>query len=203
MTIYQIDMSNEWDQYAQSWDDDPAARAYAAAAFSSLAEPLQASALPLDGAHVLDFGCGTGLLAEHLVAAGATIDAVDTSRAMLDVLDAKIDQHDWTTVRTSTDLPDEVTRFDLVVCSSVCSFLDDYPSTVDELVSRLIPGGLFVQWDWERTGDDEHGLTRDQIRRTLTAAGLADTDVNTGFTVEVNGQTMSPLMGLGRRPLDE
>ena len=203
MAIYQVDMSNEWDEYAQTWDDDPAARAYAAAASSSLGELLQASALPLAGASILDFGCGTGLLTEQLVTAGATIDAVDTSEVMLEALDAKIAQHGWTTVRTSTDLPDEVARYDLVVCSSVCSFLDDYPSTVGHLVSRLAPAGLFVQWDWERSGDDEHGLTRDQIRHALNTAGLSAIDVHTGFTIEVNGQTMSPLMGHGQRPRHE
>ena len=122
---------------------------------------------------------------------------------MLDALDVKINQYDWTTVHTSTDLPNGGRAFALVVCSSVCSFLDDYPSTVEVLVSRLAPGGLFVQWDWEPTGDDEHGLARHQIRHTLTATGLAAIAVHTGFTIEVNGQAMSPLMGHGRRPHHE
>jgi len=200
VATYQLDVSNEWDQYAQSWDDDPGARAYATAAFGSLVELARTSATTLDGAHVLDFGCGTGLLTEHLVAAGANIDAVDTSRAMLDTLDAKIDQHGWTTVRTATELPGESSRFDLVVCSSVCSFLDDYLATVETLVSRLNPGGLFVQWDWEQTDDDEHGLTRNRIRDALTDAGLADIDVRTAFTVEVGDQNMAPLVGHGRWP---
>ena len=190
-------MENEWDQYAQGWDDDPATRAYAAAAFGSLTELLQASSRSLQGASVLDFGCGTGLLTEHLVAGGATVDAVDSSNAMLDALAAKIDRHDWTTVRTSTRLP-EPSRFDLVVCSSVCAFLDDYSATAADLVSRLAPGGLFVQWDWERTGSDDHGLTRAQIHDALTCAGLTDVDVRTGFAIEVNGQAMAPLVGYGR-----
>lgn len=191
-------MGNEWDEYAGSWDDDPAARAYAAAAFGSLSELLGASAL--QEATVLDFGCGTGLLTEYLVTGGATIEAVDTSNAMLDVLDAKIDRYGWSAVHTSSDPPEVVDGFDLVVCSSVCSFLADYPSAVGELASRLAPGGLFVQWDWERSGDDGHGLTPDQIRAALTAAGLTAIDVRPGFAIEVNDQIMSPLMGHGRRP---
>jgi 2-polyprenyl-3-methyl-5-hydroxy-6-metoxy-1,4-benzoquinol methylase len=190
-------MDNEWDQYAQGWDDDPATRAYAAAAFGSLTELLQTSSRSLQGASVLDFGCGTGLLTEHLVASGATVEAVDSSIAMLDALTIKIDQGGWTTVRTSTQLPGP-SRFDLVVCSSVCAFLDDYPATAADLVSRLGADGLFVQWDWERTDNDDHGLTRTQIHKALTCAGLTDVDVRTGFTIEVNGQAMAPLMGYGR-----
>lgn len=193
-------MSDEWDQYAPTWDGDPLARAYATAAFASLDELVDAMGSTLEGADILDFGCGTGLLTEHLVATGGTIDAVDTSSGMLDVLDAKIERHGWTTVRTGTALPDGAGRFDLVVCSSVCAFLDDYPTAVADLVSRLRPGGLFVQWDWERTADDDPGLSRDQIRRTLTTAGLTDVDVRTAFTIDVDGHTLAPLMGRGRRP---
>jgi SAM-dependent methyltransferase len=119
------------------------------------------------------------------------------------MLAAKIDRHGWTSVRTGTELPDEAAQFDLVVCSSVCAFLDDYRSTVTELVSRLAPGGLLVQWDWERTGDEEHGLTRDEIRDTLGGAGLVDVEVGVGFTIEIEGQAMSPIMGHGRRPHTE
>jgi hypothetical protein len=73
-------------------------------------------------------------------------------------------------------------------------------------VARLKPGCLFVQWDWEQTDDDDHGLTRTQVREALTGAGLADVGVRTGFTIEVNGQAMSPLVGYGRaapRPAPE
>lgn len=193
-------MGNEWDEYAKGWDDDPMARAYAAAAFSSLVELLPASDTTLERARVLDFGCGTGLLTEHLVAAGATVEAVDTSQAMLEALDAKILKHAWTTVRTYTDLPHDVAGFDLVVCSSVCSFLDDYPGTVAQLAAHLRPGGLFVQWDWERVDDDPHGLSRDEIVDALTRAGLGRVSVTPAFAERVGDVVMQPLIGWGQRP---
>ncbi|RLE24984.1 MAG: hypothetical protein DRJ50_03810, partial [Actinobacteria bacterium] len=112
--------------------------------------------IALAGARTVDFGCGTGLLTEQLVSAGAAVEAVDTSTEMLAVLDSKVAQHSWTTVGTGTEVPTTKQVFDLIVCSSVCSFLDDYPGTVADLVALLRPGGLFVQWDWERTGDDPH-----------------------------------------------
>lgn len=192
---------SEWDDYADGWDDDVAARAYAAAAFESLQAMAARHELPLDGAAVCDFGCGTGLLTERLVDVCGPVDAVDSSSAMLEVLDAKIERRGWTTVRTMSELPASPARYDLVVCSSVCGFLADYPGAVAEIVSLLRPGGLFVQWDWEAdtTAAEPHGLTRAAIAEALAGAGLTSVTVDVGFRAEVGGETMAPLMGAGRR----
>lgn len=197
---YCVDVGNEWRAHASGWDHDPAARAYATAAFESLEHLLHGEAVTLEGATVLDFGCGTGLLTEPLADAGATVHAVDTSTAMLDVLRSK--QHLFASGRVIADshLRASTQVFRVVACSSVCAFLDDYPATVADLVARLEPGGLFVQWDWERTPGDQHGLTRDQIATALHAAGLTHVEVSVGFDIESDGQRMAPLMGRGRRP---
>lgn len=192
-------MTNEWDQYADGWDDDPGARAYAAAAFESLVTVVEDAGPPLQGSAVLDFGCGTGLLTERLVGAGARVTAVDTSTSMLEVLNAKISRTGWTAVQTATSVPDRPPTFDLIVCSSVCAFLEDYGATAAGLAGRLQPGGLFVQWDWERVGDEDHGLTRQEIQQTLSGAGLHQVTVATAFSVDFGGQAMAPLIGYGRR----
>lgn len=191
---------SEWDDYADGWDRDEGARAYAGGAFSSLGEALAGRGLRLTGATVIDFGCGTGLLTERLVAAGASVRAVDSSAAMLAVLDEKITARGWTNVETSPVIPTGPGTHDLIVCSSVCSFLDDYPGTVAQLVALLRPGGLFVQWDWERDGEDGHGLTRTEVTDALAGAGLVDVLVDVGFVVSFGEETMSPLMGLGQKP---
>lgn len=192
--------SDSWDAYAEGWDQDEAARAYAEAAFGSLVTVLAEADASIDGANVLDFGCGTGLLTERLVAAGASVHAVDTSAAMLAVLHDKMTDNGWTQVTTSADLTTVPGGRDLIVCSSVCAFLDDYPAAVADLVDLLAPGGLFVQWDWERAGDDEHGLSRPEILAALDRAGLDRVVVDTAFTASVGDATMAPLIGHGRRP---
>lgn len=212
---------NEWDEHAAGWDTDEAARTYAAEVAASLGRTLDSFApLPgttalgntalgntalgdtdLAGTRVIDFGCGTGLLTEHLVAGGADVVAIDTSPAMLAVLDQKIADRGWTSVRTAVDISGMTGGFDLVVCSSVCSFLDDYPEMVERLVDLLGPGGAFAQWDWERMGgSDGEGLTRNEISEALHGAGLTDVGVDTAFTVSMFGETMRPLIGRGRRP---
>ena len=191
----------DWDQHATTWDQDEAARAYAQAAFGSLSAVMAASGHSLEGARVCDFGCGTGLLTERLADNSERVDAVDTSRAMLDVLRSKIERHGWRNVWPASELTSVLANQDLVVCSSVCAFLDDYPGTVGQLVARLRPGGLFVQWDWKRDDHDpeSHGLSRDEIRAVLTGAGLSSVSVDTAFDLSVDGQTMKPLIGFGQR----
>ena len=199
---------SEWDEYAADWDDDPAVVAYASAAFESLNALIDGTGVSLDGAAVCDFGCGTGRLTERLAAVAGRIDAVDTSAAMCDVLRSKAARAGWDHVRVFEELPEpgspegDRARYDLIVCSSVLSFVDDYPVTVAMLGYRLVDGGLFVQWDWELDPADEqpHGFSRDEIALTLREAGLTDVRVERAFEIDVGGSTMRPLRGSGRRP---
>jgi hypothetical protein len=91
--------------------------------------------------------------------------------------------------------------FDIVVCSSVCAFLDDYASSVAILARLLRRGGLFVQWDWELDPDDDEpfGLTREAIREVLTGVGLDLLSLETGFTIGNGADAMSPLMAVAQR----
>jgi predicted TPR repeat methyltransferase len=200
----EIGDGDSWDDAAHGWDDDPAVIAYAAAAHRSLVAVLDARGHGIEAARVLDFGCGTGLLTERLVTDGAaSVAAVDTSEAMLAVLDAKVAAHGWGNVDTADGISSSGTHYDLVVASSVCSFLDDYPGTVADLASLLAAGGTFVQWDWELDPDDAdgHGLSRTQIRDALEAAGLVDIHVDTAFRVAIDGAEMTPIVGIGSKPV--
>jgi len=90
---FRLDVRTDaWDEVAAEWDDGPAARAYAEAAFDSLLAALADRGATLAGSRVCDFGCGTGLLTEKLVDAVKSVDAVDTSSAMLEVLGAKVEK---------------------------------------------------------------------------------------------------------------
>lgn len=193
--------TDPWDEYAEGWDDDAAARAYAAGVHESLLDALSSRGLSVTEATVCDFGCGTGLLAERLADRAQSIDAVDTSPAMLARLTTKLAERGLTNVQPSKNLPASVGSHDLVVCSSVLGFVDDYPGTVVRLARLLRPTGLFVQWDWERDGDDPeaHGLSRAEIEGGLVAAGLTSVEVDTAFEIPVGDETMRPLMGVAQK----
>ncbi len=192
-----------WAEAAGTWDEDPGVRTYADAAWASLV-----AAVPLPPhIRVLDFGCGTGLLSERLAPRVASIVAVDASAPMVAVLEAK-SLPNVRSLAIATG-PEALSGdalgpepFDLIVCSSVCAFLDDYPATVAQLARRLAPGGYFVQWDWEwdAAADEPFGLTAEGIAQALGGAGLEVISVATGFDVPFEDQRMRPLMGIGRRP---
>lgn len=122
---------------------------------------------------------------------------------MLGVVRGKISSRVWTSVSARSAVPRGAEPYDLIVCSSVCAFVDDYPSLVAELVGTMTPSGLFVRWDRERdpADDEPFGLARDEIRAVLSAAGLTSVDIDTAFSLSVGGHDMRPLVGSGRVPL--
>jgi SAM-dependent methyltransferase len=105
-------------------------------------------------------------------------------------------------VRALGQLPSSHQAYDLIVCSSVLAFVDDYQAEVEALFGHLAPGGLFVQWDWEAEAGQEEpgGLAATEIRRTLEHVGLDSVGVGVGFEISVDGHTMQPIMGSGTRP---
>jgi 2-polyprenyl-3-methyl-5-hydroxy-6-metoxy-1,4-benzoquinol methylase len=200
----------DWDEHASTWDEEPAVRAYADAAFVTLTEVADRTGRGLDGVRVLDFGCGTGLLTELLAPKCREVVSLDPASKMIEVLRAKVGARGWEHVRTVSDTLDDAlaadhpalaSPFDVIVCSSVCAFLPDYPATAKQLASLLSPGGLFVQFDWERneSDSDPFGLTRAEIKAALSDAGLSDVVARTAFERTIDETTMKPLLGYGRR----
>lgn len=200
-----------WDDHAEAWDRREGVRAYARAAYGSLVRRASKLDFRLDAVRACDFGCGTGLLSEKLAETCAEVVAIDSSRQMIEALQAKIVERGHSRIRplcitlkteTIAASPELAEPFDIVVCSSVCAFLEDYPNSVALLRGLLHPGGLFVQWDWELNPADEEpwGLSRESICDALQGAGLELLSLDSEFTIDVGGVAMSPLMAVGRLP---
>lgn len=77
-------MSNEWDEYAATWENNEATNAFAQACFKELTQLTS-----LKRKSVLDFGCGTGLLSQLMSPETKEIVALDGSEAMIEELDKK------------------------------------------------------------------------------------------------------------------
>ena len=196
-------MSDDWNDYAEHWDTDSNARIYADLAFGSLLAQLDLNACDWKDKRILDFGCGTGLLAEKTAAYVNELVATDTADKMIAVLKAK----NIPNVRAlccdmlDTASPQEPALqkgFDLIYASSVCSFLPDYQAAVRCLVQRLNPGGYFVQWDWQGAGSGDFGLSLQQIETCLSAAGLSALQVKPAFDIRSDANTLPVLLGIGR-----
>ena len=84
-------MSESWDEHADGWDTNQSVVEYSQLAFESLKSQCE-----LSGLRVMDFGCGTGLLAEQIAKQASSVLAVDTSAKMIEVLNNKnMQQKRW------------------------------------------------------------------------------------------------------------
>lgn len=194
-------MAESWDEHAKSWDQEEPIRVYADQAFASLIEHVHVRDKGWTSKRVLDFGCGTGLLTEKLAPLVGEIVAVDTSSAMIDVLRQK-------RIGNVTAICDDIidgsrpisearlSNFDLIVASSVCSFLPDYEIAVEILSSSLSPTGYFVQWDWLSAGEDGFGLTTDRISSAFAGANLRCIHVDQAFNIKIDDEEMPVLIGI-------
>jgi predicted TPR repeat methyltransferase len=192
-------MTESWDDYAAGWDGNEAAIAYARKAFASLSKIVE-----LEGLRVFDFGCGTGLLTAQMAEHAERIVAFDPSPKMVAVLkgknlhnvDAVVEE---VTERALQRRPGFVSGFDLVVASSVCAFLPDYRATLELLRRLLKSDGLFIQWDWLKSSEDqEFGFTESQVAAAFQQVGLKALSVSAPFSLESDGGEMKVVMGVGQ-----
>ena len=163
------------------------------------------------GRRILDAGCGGGLVARELAAAGAEVVGVDRSLGSLGVARrAANGSGSFQPAQGRLErLPFAGGSFDAVVAADVLEHLPDLPAAVAELARVLAPGGSFLfdtvnrtPWSWftavfgleqvlrmvpRGTHDWRLFIRPDELDRLLTAAGLA--------RVEVTG--LAPRIGPG------
>lgn len=111
----------------------------------------------LGGRLVLDAGCGGGLVARELAAAGAIVVGVDRSLGSLGVARRAVgDRGRFGPAQGRLErLPFTTGSFDAVVAADVLEHLPDLPAAVAELARVLAPGGSFLfdtinrtPWAW-------------------------------------------------------
>jgi SAM-dependent methyltransferase len=97
----------------------------------------------------LDVGCGTGALAERLVARGYRIVGVDPSEGMLEVMRRRAPAAE-AVQGSGAELPFDADRFDLVFTVATLHHIaapDGVGRTLAEMVRVCRPGGRIVVWD--------------------------------------------------------
>jgi len=192
-------MNENWDDYAEGWDSNEDVILYSDKAFRSLREVVNP-----DGLLILDFGCGTGLLTERMAITADRVVAVDPSEKMISVLQHK----QLSNVEALVAILSEETiktheifrsKYDLIVASSVCSFLPDYEGTLGLLKTLLKPNGVFVQWDWLKSEEDnDSGFNEERIDSAYHHAGLEKLSITEAFSIESKEGSMKVIMGVAR-----
>lgn len=134
--------------------------------------------------HVVDLGCGTGLMGEYLRARTSLLEGIDLSEAMLQKAAEKrvYDRLDRGDINMLA--PPEV-KADLVVAADVFVYLGDLEAAFRVVASTLEPGGLFCFSAEENFGEEDFVLaaslryahSQPYVRRLLRARGFAVVDL--------------------------
>ena len=153
----------------------------------------------LTGLKLLDIGCGGGLISEPLARLGAQVTGIDpapenieTARLHATASGLAIDYRQ----ALVEDLAAEGATFDAVLCLEVVEHVPDVPAFLKICSGLVQPGGLMIvstlnrtlkayflaiigaeyilRWLPVGTHQWERFVTPDELRRHLTAAGLAE-----------------------------
>lgn len=99
----------------------------------------------LEGARAIDIGCGGGILAEAMVAAGASVTGIDMAEGPLAV--ARIHQHesgaevDYRRTTAEELAPSEAGQYDVVTCLEMLEHVPDPSAVVRSCAELVRPGG--------------------------------------------------------------
>ena len=170
-----------FDRLAADWDDSPMRMEIARAVTAAISH-----AIPIHGdMDVLDYGCGTGLVALSLADRAGQVVAADSSEGMIGVLREKISRLAISNVQPlCIDLSAEQRldrRFDLVYTSMVLHHIPDTESILDHFHALLRPGGYLAVIDLDSEDGEFHGDMPGVAHHGFDRQALVDLAQNRGF----------------------
>lgn len=159
----------------------------------------------------LELGAGTGLLSVALCAELLSIDAVDLSRGMIEVLETKVRSLGISNVQpicqdlSQGDLPPE--RYHLAFSQMALHHIPDTAAIFSRLYDLLLPGGYLAiadldQEDGSFHGPEEqvhHGFERQALLDLVRAAGFGELSIETVFVLTRDGRDYPVFLLTGRR----
>ena len=135
-----------FDEIASTWDDKNADELGAKKIVKQFADKIK-------GKSVLDIGCGTGVLFEHLTKAGSKkITSIDVSEEMIRLAKEKFPKGNFLVDDILTWNTNDT--FDTIIMYNVYPHLMDKQKLVDKVYSLLNENGTFIV---------AHGSSRDTI----------------------------------------
>lgn len=190
----------DFDQRAQTWDEDPEKVTRA----GEIADAVRRRLDLTDRPRTLELGAGTGLLARALADDLGPTTLADSSPGMLDAARAAVDAAGlggWEVVLVDVDSGDLPSGpYGLVISQLALHHMTDVPAVLAAAYSRLVPGGRLAMADLDLDDDGafhaehpeftgHHGFDREHVATWLEAAGFeqAHLETATAMTHEVDG----------------
>lgn len=201
-------MSSHFDSKAAGWDDDPAkverARHVAEAVLAAVPVP--------QGASLLEYGAGTGLVTQALRERVGPVVLADNSAGMREVMVQKVASgalphaEVWELDLEHDEVPE--VQCDLVVTALVLHHVRDLPRVLSGFAALLRPGGHVCIADLDREDgsfhqpdfDGHHGFDRSQLAEDLRRAGFVDVTISDCGTLEKEGRHYSYFLAAAQKP---
>jgi ubiquinone/menaquinone biosynthesis C-methylase UbiE len=204
----------DFDREAVSWDEKPDRVRLA----NDVANAIRSGITLTTDMDVLDFGCGTGLVALRLQPFVLSVTGADSSRGMLDILSSKIARDSISTVRTLHLDPEGIDTlqgpYHLITSSMTFHHVPDITPLLALFYRSIVPGGYLAIADLDSEGGlfhgsgegvFHHGFERKELRRAFMEAGFRDVRDSTAAEIvkpdctETMGH-FSVFLMTGRKP---
>ncbi len=148
---------------------------------------------------VLDFGCGTGLIAMQFAPHVRSVTGADTSKGMLEILQHKVKSKPLVNIKTSHLFPTDGSaltgQYHLITSSMTLHHIQDIQKIFRQFYQVLLPGGQIAIADLDEEGGRFHdnndgvfhfGFDRAKLRRLFEEAGFLD--VSSSSAAQMNKQ---------------
>lgn len=199
----------DFDAAAATWDDNPRRVRLAQAVAQAIRQQINLQ----PHMRLLDYGCGTGLVALALQPHVGFVIAADSSLGMLQKLQEKIRAAGLTNITTrQLDLESQDwdgPPVDVIVSSMTFHHLQNPQAILRKMAAMLVPGGFLAVADLDAGSEGFHsdkagvfheGFSAQQMKEMFSTAGLEGIHTVEVGQMEREGQLFRVLLTVGRKP---
>ena len=189
----------DFDKEAAKWDENPARSKLADDIVRAISEQIDLT----DDMDVMDFGCGTGLLALRLQPIVRSVTGVDSSKGMLDIFNEKIAKQkvdNVSTVLVDLDKGDPLRgNYDLVVSNMTLHHIKEIGPLLAQLYEVIAPGSYLCISDLDLDGGQFHEDNTGVFHFGFDRAALQEDFLKVGFDdVHLRSSAETPSLRAGR-----
>lgn len=203
--------TSHFDEQAATWDDDAdkLRRAH------EVARAVESAASIPDAARLLEYGAGTGLVTQALLAMfrDLQVTLADNSSGMRQVLEQKIASGALPHQARVWDVdlerqPPPADHFDLIVTSLVLHHVHDLATVLSAFAKLLDPGGQLCIADLDQEDgtfhphgfDVHHGFDRQELAAALEQAGFVDVTITDCTQIDRDGTAYGVFLAVAQLP---